>query len=188
MAAITSTMFQPSATLASPITTAPPTTQVTLAASCLDPSNLWVVETSCFIERQHSQLYGRDNPDWLHCYETHFGDPAFAWDNPTCSFPSGAAATVEITTTAANGDKVASQQVVYYDGCASGYTAAGFSSGPAYLPFTWKTSGWYDISTYQTTCCPTSVPPSPNALLVKLLVARRWPISKTLAADILPTL
>lgn len=166
-ASITSTTFQPDPTFTSPITTAPLTTQIALAASCLDPSNLWVVETSCYLTAPQSLIYGYsdgpsgvgNNPEWLTCYETNFGHPDWVWSNPACGFGAAPATTVETTTTATNGQVVTTQEVVYYDGCAPGYTAAASSSGPAYLPYTWSTSGWYDISTYETTCCPTFVYP-----------------------------
>lgn len=124
---------------APPATITPaPTAQYTPAPGCLDPENLWIVTTSCYIT---SPTYiGPDStPGWLTCSVTNFGAPD--WRDPSCYLPYP-----QKTTSGA--------ESWFYDGCPSGYTAVATSTGPGYDTFQYSI-GYYDAIYYSTACCPT---------------------------------
>ncbi|KAI0132604.1 hypothetical protein BJ170DRAFT_680486 [Xylariales sp. AK1849] len=126
--------YEPTPTFPATITPTP-TVQFVPPSECLDPANIWIVTTSCYIE---SPTYG-SAPDWLQCAVTNFGAPD--WYDPTCFLP-----TEPKTTQGAD--------VLYYDGCPSGYGAVSSMSGPGYDTYRYDV-GYFDISYYSTACCPT---------------------------------
>ncbi|KAI1877398.1 hypothetical protein JX265_003406 [Neoarthrinium moseri] len=127
--------YEPSPTFPSTITPTP-TVQFTAPAGCLDPGNLWVVTTSCYITSP--QVYGpASTPDWLQCTITNFGAPA--WSSDSCYLPGYPAPQTDGS---------------YYGGCPAGYTGVVTNSGPGYNSYRHNV-GYFDISYYSTTCCPT---------------------------------
>jgi hypothetical protein len=148
--------YETSPTFASPVPTAPPTTHFAPPESCLDPGNLWVVTTSCYLTSPSGLLQDASTPEWLQCSMMHFGAPA--WDDPTCRYYSSGARTTATTTVTENGVDAVGQEVLYYDGCPAGYAGVASGSGPAYNTLRYNV-GWFDISYHTTFCCPTLVPP-----------------------------
>ncbi|KAH8201103.1 hypothetical protein TruAng_004730 [Truncatella angustata] len=105
-----------------------PTLHYTPPASCVDPDNLWVVTTSCYLTAP-TQIFrggGNQTPDWLACTPTMVGAPGWYLRAP-CSMPLST---------------VQEADTLYYSGCPSGYTA--ISTG--------SSQGWYDTSRYNSGC------------------------------------
>jgi len=151
MALTLSSSWQPSTTAAHPIVTRapqqgipyvePPSHPLTLFTphpSCLEESNLWLVTTSCYIQGE-----GYNNPPWLTCTITEYGDPNTKADcyprDPSTISPDG------IT--------------YFYSGCPAGYTKAGTGQthwifdSTSFAPGISITTSYDAYLGYQT-CCP----------------------------------
>ncbi|KAH8662560.1 hypothetical protein BX600DRAFT_551284 [Xylariales sp. PMI_506] len=118
-----------------PRITPTPTTQFSAPPECLDPDNLWIITTSCYLTSPNPNIY---TPDWLTCTITNFGAPD--WYNTPCYQPYPPHTTQ-------------GSEIVYYDGCPSGYTEVWSTSGAGYDSYEY-TDGYYDATYYYTECCP----------------------------------
>ncbi|KAK8060998.1 hypothetical protein PG997_015219 [Apiospora hydei] len=153
MADITSTLAPAMSSMAAP--PAPtPSAVYTPDPACLDPSNsanYWAVTTSCDLSDipLGNQYNSSPYPDWLHCTVPMFGAPGYG--NPQAA--SCLAGGPGYPGAAAQGE----EPKTYYEGCPVGYAPAAVSSRPGYDVYSY-TEGSFDISYYQTTCCPTVYP------------------------------
>jgi hypothetical protein len=120
------------------VITPTPTVQYAPPPECLDPENIWIVTTSCYITSP--TFVGPDStPGWLQCSVTNFGSPD--WGDPSCYIPYPP-------------KTIQGAETLYYDGCPSGYSAVMTESGPGYNTYQYS-KGYFDATYYTTECCPT---------------------------------
>jgi hypothetical protein len=102
--------------------TSPPTLQFVPPPECNDPSNNWIVTTSCYLNLPHTIAY----PEWLTCSISHFGAPS--WFDPSCHIPAPTEAPSYQDAPKVTVDGVVS----YYAGCPLGYSTERTTTYPGY--------------------------------------------------------
>ncbi|KAJ8129367.1 hypothetical protein O1611_g4262 [Lasiodiplodia mahajangana] len=122
--------------------TSPPTLPFVPPPECNDPSNHWIVTTSCYIED------GFDHPNWLTCTISDFGAPS--WYDPSCHIPGPTEAPYYQDAPKITVDGVVS----YYAGCPVGYSTARTTANPGYFALDY-TDVHFDATAYNIQCCPT---------------------------------